>query len=151
MKKFQFKFETVLKVKERKEEQLKRELMYIQKLKIEQEQILEKIGAERKKMHEQKGREKQGGTDISTLIYYEAYLNSLRAQIARTEKRIKEFTEKADEKRVEVVEASREKKIFENLKDRHFSVFKKAVLSNEQKQLDEMAVNKYNRKEQHNY
>ncbi len=41
MKKFSFRFETVLKVKERKEEELKRQLMNIIGRKIEQEKILE--------------------------------------------------------------------------------------------------------------
>ena len=58
MKKFQFKFETVLKVKEKKEEALKHELMKLQALKIEQEQLLSRIDDEKKGMAREKGAEK---------------------------------------------------------------------------------------------
>ncbi len=151
MKKFSFKFETVLRVKEKKEEELKRELMRLQALRIEQEQLLEKIDNEKRRAYGEKAREKQGGIDIMSLVYYEAYLNNLRKKISATEKKIKELEKKADDKRVEVIEASKEKKIFEKLKEKHFSEFKKMVVSNEQKQLDEIAVNKYNRDEQRTY
>lgn len=151
MKKFQFKFETVLKVKEKKEEQLKRELMKLQAMKIEQEQILKLIDNEKNKAMKDKAMEKGAGTDIMYIVLFEQYLNSLRAQITRTENNIKELGRLSDDKRMEVVEASREKKIFDKLKDKHRIVFNKIVENNEQKQLDEIAVSKYNRKEQHNY
>jgi flagellar protein FliJ len=151
MKKFQFKFETVLHVKEKKEEQLKHELMKLQSLKIEQEQLLARINEEKSITAKEKGRENERGTDIQQLQFFEQYLNTLRSQIKTTELRIMDFEEKVDEKRVAVVEASREKKTFERLKGRHFTVFNKMVADNEQKQLDEIAISKYNRKEQHNY
>lgn len=151
MKKFQFKLETVLKVKEKKEEQLKRELMKLQAMKIEQEQILKLIEQEKNGAMKDKAREKGAGTDIMSIVLFEKYLNSLRLQISITEKNIKELENLSDEKRTEVVEASREKKIFEKLKEKHRDIFNKIVENNEQKQLDEIAVSKYNRKEQHNY
>ncbi len=151
MKKFQFKFETVLRVKEKKEEALKRELMKLQALKMEQEQLLERISEEKNATAREKGRENEHGTSIQQLQYFEQYLTVLRRRIDDTNARIKEFELQANDKRLEVVEASREKKTFERLKDRHFTVFKKIVIDNEQKQLDEMAISKYNRKEQHNY
>lgn len=151
MKKFSFKFETVLRVKEKKEEELKRALMRLQALRIEQEQLLEKIDNEKRRVYGAKAAEKQGGVDIMSLVNYEAYLNNLRRKISAAEKKIKELEKKADDKRVEVIEASKEKKIFEKLKEKHFSEFKKTIVSNEQKQLDEIAVNKYNRDEQRTY
>jgi flagellar protein FliJ len=151
MKKFQFKFQTVLNVKEKKEEALKRELMKLQALKIEQEQLLAAIDGERNSMSRQKGAEKEHGTNIQQLRHFEQYISVLMHQMDLTSKRINELEGKVTDKRHEVVEASKEKKTFERLKDRHYTVFKKVVLDNEQKQLDEMAISKYNRKEQHNY
>lgn len=151
MKKFQFKFQTVLNVKEKKEEALKRELMKLQALKIEQEQLLAKIDEEKAAMSRQKGAENTRGTSIQQLQAFEGYISVLRHQMDLTGKRIEELEGKVVDKRAEVVEASREKKTFERLKDKHFEGFKKIVLDNEQKQLDEMAISKYNRKEQHNY
>ena len=148
MKKFSFKFETVLRVKEKKEEELKRELMRLQALKIEQEHLHERIDRERNQVHAEKGREKEAGIDIMRLVYYETYLNNLRKKIHATEMKIKEFGKMADDKRDEVIQASKEKKIFEKLKEKHFNEFKKTIISNEQKQLDEVAINKYNRNEQ---
>lgn len=149
MKKFQFKFETVLKVKEKKEEQLKRELFKLNALQYEQHQILEKIREEKTKTTHDKSFESV--TDIQSLIYFEQYLNLLRKQIDDTNKRIKELQDQINTKRDEVVQASKEKKTFERLKTHHLNEYNKIIISNEQKVLDEIAVNKYNRKEQHNY
>jgi flagellar FliJ protein len=151
MKKFRFKFETVLNVKEKKEEALKRELMKLQALKIEQEQLLARIDEEKKSMAHAKGAEKVHGTNIQQLRYFEQYISVLRRQMDLTNKKIEELEGKVTDKRHEVVEASKEKKTFERLKDKHYTGFKKMVIDNEQKQLDEMAISKYNRKEQHNY
>lgn len=151
MKKFQFKFQTVLNVKEQKEEALKRELMKLQALKIEQEQLLARIDEEKTSMSRQKGAEKERGTNIEQLRNFEQYISVLRHQMKLTIKKIMELEGRVANKRTEVVEASKEKKTFERLKDRHFTGFKKMVLDNEQKQLDEMAISKFNRKEQHNY
>jgi flagellar FliJ protein len=151
MKKFEFKFATVLRVKEKREEALKRELMKLQALKIEQEQLKARIDEEKKFTFMEKGREKEQGTNIMQLRHFEQYLSVLRRQIDEANKRIKELENKVDDKRGEVIEASREKKTFERLKDRHLTVFNKMIISNEQKQLDEIAISKYNRKEQHNY
>jgi len=151
MKKFQFKFATVLTVKEKKEEALKHELMKLQALKIEQEQLLAAIDGEKNAMFREKGSEKERGTNIQQLQYFEQYIAVLHHQMDLTNKKIEELEGKVTDKRTEVVEASREKKTFERLKEKHFTGFKKMVLDNEQKQLDEMAISKYNRKEQHNY
>ncbi len=151
MKKFKFRFDTVLRVKEKKEEQLKREFMQLIALKIQQENLLKEIEKEKKKIIKEKFDEKQTGTDIQTLIYYEEYCNFLRKEINLTEKKIKELQEKADIKREELIEASKQKKIFERLKQSDFQKFKALVLKNEQQILDEAAVNKYNRGEQKSY
>ncbi|MCE5300216.1 MAG: flagellar export protein FliJ [Spirochaetia bacterium] len=151
MKKFRFKLETVLNVKEQKEELLKTELLKLQAQKIEQEQMLKEIKEKRAYFSRQKSDESKGITDIQSLIYFEQYISSLLIKIDNTKNKIKELEKQADIKRVEVVEASREKKVFEKLKKKEFEEFEKAILYNEQKVLDEIAVNKFNRKEQHSY
>ena len=151
MKKFKYQFETVLNVKEKKEEQLKRELMHLQALKLKQEQILQQIKEERTKANSQKNRENEAGLNISTLIYYEQYVNSLRLEIENTNEKIKELMEQAENKRKEVVEASKVKKILEKLKSKDLNEFNRIIIAHEQKELDEAAVNKFNRKEQKSY
>ena len=72
MKKFQFKLQTVLHVKEKKEEQLKNELLKLLGLKAEQEQLLIKIETEKKKAHNENASETSAGaSDIMSFIYYE--------------------------------------------------------------------------------
>jgi flagellar FliJ protein len=151
MKKFQFKLETVLNVKERREEQLKHELMKLQALKIQEEQLLAEVKEKRAYISKQKSDENKKGTDIQSLIHFEQYLGVLLKKIDDTKKSIKVLGEKADIKREEVVEASREKKVFEKLKEKQYTEFQRVVIQNEQKMLDEMAVAKFNRKEQRSY
>lgn len=149
MKKFHFKFETVLKVKEKIEENLKKELFKLHSLQFEQHQILEKIKKEKTKISKDKSNETV--TDIQSLIYLEQYLNLLRKQIDSVNKKIQELEIQIKDKRDEVVQASKEKKTFERLKTHHLNEYNKLIISNEQKVLDEIAISKYNRKEQHNY
>jgi flagellar protein FliJ len=151
MKKFKFKLETVLNVKERKEELLRHELMKLQALKLQEEQLLEEVKQQRIKISQEKAVENKKGTDIQSLRYFEQYLSVLLKKIDDTKKSIKALEKKADKKREEVVEASREKKVFEKLKEKQFDEFKRLVVQNEQKALDEMAVSKFNRKEQKSY
>lgn len=149
MKKFQFKFETVLKVKESIEEKLKKELLKLHKLQYEQYQILEKIKEEKKQISHDIT--KQLNTDIQSLIFFEQYLNLLRKQIDETMKKIQDLQKQIDTKRDEYINASKEKKTFERLKENYLNEYNKLIISNEQKILDEIAINKFNRKEQHNY
>ena len=151
MKKFKFKLETVLNVKEKKEEQLKHELLKLQALRIQEEQLLAEAKEKRAYISMEKSNENKKGTDIQSLIHFEQYLGVLLRKIDDTKKNIKVLEKKADIKREEVVEASREKKVFEKLKEKQFGEFLKVVNENEQKVLDEMAVSKFNRKEQKSY
>ena len=151
MKKFRFKLETVLNVKERKEEQLKHELLKIQALKIQEEQLLAEVNEKRAYITREKSNENKKGIDIQSLIHFEQYIGSLLKKIDDTKNNIKVLEKKADNKREEVVEASREKKVFEKLKEKQFGEFQRVVLQNEQKVLDETAVSKFNRKEQKSY
>ena len=151
MKKFRFKLETVLNVKEKREEQLKHELLKLQALKVQEEQLLSEVKEKRAYISREKSNENKKGTDIQSLINFEQYLGVLLKKIDDTQKNIKVLEKKADIKREEVVEASREKKVFEKLKEKQFGEFQRVVNENEQKVLDEMAVSKFNRKEQKSY
>jgi flagellar FliJ protein len=151
MKKFRFKLETVLNVKERREEKLKHELLKLHSLRQEQEILLNETKAKRSYITNEKSGKSAGTTDIQSLVFYEQYITRLLRQIDLTKEKIKELEKLADIKRVEVVEASREKKVFEKLKEKQFDDFRKMVLYNEQQVLDETAISKFNRKEQHNY
>jgi flagellar protein FliJ len=151
MKKFKFKLETVLNVKEMTEEQLKHELMKLNGLKQQEEQLLLEVNEKRAYIAREKSDKNKKGTDIQNLIYFEQYLGFLLKKIDDTKLSIKVLEIKVDKKRAEVVEASREKKVFEKLKEKAFDEFVKVVNINEQKALDEAAVSKYNRKEQHSF
>jgi flagellar FliJ protein len=151
MKKFRFKLETVLNVKEKREEQLKHELLRLNGLKQEQEKILKETKDKRAYIVNEKCGESAGRTDVQTLLFYDQHIEVLLSKIDNTMEKIGELERRVETKRAEVVEASREKKVYEKLKEKQFEVFRKMVIFNEQQVLDEVAVSKYNRKEQHNY
>jgi flagellar FliJ protein len=151
MKKFRFKLETVLNVKEKREEQLKHELLRLNGLKQEQEKILKETKEKRAYIVNEKRGESVGRTDVQTFLFYDQHIEVLLSKIDNTVAKIGELERRVDKKRSEVVEASREKKVYEKLKEKQFEAFRKMVIFNEQQVLDEVAVSKYNRKEQHNY
>jgi flagellar FliJ protein len=119
MKKFKFRLQTLLNIREVREREIQYELAKIVSL---QNREREKQAALRQRIEEQKNlfgiKLKQGSYSAGEAILFERFVDvSLRA-INTAEERIKSMEPQIQEVRNRLIEASRARKVVEKLKDR---------------------------------
>ena len=71
------------------------------------------------------------------------FKQSLEEKIEKQIRLIDEIRAKLEELRLELLEAQKNRKIMEKLKEKDYAAFKEELMNKEQKELDEMAVLKY--------
>ena len=82
--------------------------------------------------------------DIATLV---AYVEAIRHKETDQQNVIHQAKEQAEAKRRELVEAVKNRKVMENLRDKNEEEYKKNFNDLEQKNSDEMSVLKFDRRE----
>ncbi|MCM8773675.1 MAG: flagellar export protein FliJ [Candidatus Omnitrophica bacterium] len=150
MPEFKFRLEKVLELRKKKEEERQRELAMLKELLLREEQFLKELKEKDCKMREEISvlqAHNHKPIDIEELIRYTDYLEKLREKIISQIENIKKLIEDTEKKRGELIDASKEKKIMEKLKDNQFKKFKETVDSWERKILDEIGTINYSKEE----
>ncbi len=141
MKQYRFNLESILTYRERIEGLLKEEFSVLQAAVRVEEEALEKLDAgvlrERALMVE------KGEFTVPQLAIYNGYFSGVKAQVTECRLILAECVEKAEAKRLELVEATREKKVLENLKEKRHKEYKEASEKFDIKILDEHSVTKF--------
>ena len=145
MAKFNFRFASNLRVKERLEEQKK--LEYGKALAaLENEKQKKRILLTERENTINSFRESvQKDITPYDLQMHNNYLGVLKERIIKQDAAIKRAEEFAEKKRLELVEAMKERKIMEKLKEKDFEEFKIAEQLKEQKIQDEIVSYRYSR------
>jgi len=143
--KFNFRFASNLRVKERLEEQKK--LEYGKALAaLENEKQKKRILLTERENTINSFRESvQKDITPYDLQMHNNYLGVLKERIIKQDAAIKRAEEFAEKKRLELVEAMKERKIMEKLKEKDFEEFKIAEQLKEQKIQDEIVSYRYSR------
>ncbi len=142
--KFRFTFEKVLKHKEILEGQAQKDFMEISVKLKEQEKFLEELKGDLKKAYIDKHNILlMGGEVAKYLSYFHDFFITQKKLIEQQEQIIRGLNKIVEEKRHRLVEASREKKTFEKLKEKHKLEFKKKMNKQEQKRIDEVNILQY--------
>lgn len=79
-------------------------------------------------------------TDIYKLRQYNLYRERIESKIALQEDKIEDILKAIDVKRLELIGAQKDRSIMEKLKEKDKDKYKKKVVLQEQKELDEVAV-----------
>ncbi|MBO8127198.1 MAG: flagellar export protein FliJ [Firmicutes bacterium] len=145
MRKFTFTLESVLQVKYRLEERVRAELADTQSRLVEAQQALRRLSQEKGRHQKEMVRIQQGALDIGSLLLAQDYLAQLNRRIQDQQEVIAQIEAELDRKREELVEAQRERKSLEILKDKQWQEYQKAVQREEQLFLDEVAAIRYGR------
>jgi len=138
---FNFRFEKILEIKRKIEDSLKNEiaLLNLNKLKLieERESLLWELESMRADFL---GRQSEGvrGEEIRLYLHF---INSLSMLIARKDEEIRDIEGKIEEKKRELLEAMRERKKFERLKEKAYEAYLQEELYKERSVLDEMGQN----------
>lgn len=141
MSKFKFSMEKVLDWRSDTEETKKINLGDAEREKFQQESFLKDMIQENIKIKN----ESLTTTRIDILRRQNMYKVMLDERIIQQKNQVEIATKSVETARVELMEAHKEKKVMEKLKEKEFNLLISLEKSEEQKQLDEMATLSYGR------
>jgi flagellar export protein FliJ len=139
MKKFQFRLQTVLNLREKEEEEAKKEL-------VKSIKELEEVSCRITSYQEEQQKVSQEyniKTSASELSDYFYYLTDLSKQIAKLEDELMRIQNRVNQKRTVVMEARKKVKTLHNLKNKQLQRWTEKNQTVEKKALDEVAMNRF--------
>lgn len=142
MNSYEFSMEKVLKWREDIEKTNMESLAKIQNELRRQESILRDLMQEEKRVKANSPRYK----DINQLKLQHLYIQKIEGEIQEQDDLIQETSGKLEDARQELIEAQKNRKIMEKLKERDMDAYRHSINSAEQKELDEIAVLKHQNK-----
>ncbi|MGA1195540.1 MAG: flagellar export protein FliJ [Candidatus Latescibacterota bacterium] len=139
-KRFVWRLETVLKSKQRMEEQRQQDLgRAIAKLSVQQAERNRIIDLQMRCRQDLKQLQK-GRLNVTDLAQINTHLDVLDQQCRGVEKRIKDAQKVVDATREKLAQAVRERQVLENLKAQDYKMFQKAERKRDQMMMDELAA-----------
>ncbi len=138
MPKFKFKYDSIKKVKGLLEKKVQKEIALID-LEIERN-IFER---EKLVLEIENNLKNRKNNRVSELKAVENYKTSLEKRVENIQKQIFQLNKHKDEKVNELIEKSKENKIFQTLEDNHFEIFKYEENLKDESKINEIATQKY--------
>lgn len=143
MKKFKFKLDTVLRVRRHKEEKARQKLADLRRRKMRLETQKSEINGDLKAFHNNRDEQVDRQTPVQHRQQY-SYIHEQHKQIKQLDNKIENLAKQVAEQRKKLIEANKQTKILSNLKSKHKMNFLEEVDRLEQKQLNEIATQRYN-------
>lgn len=143
MARFRFRLQTLLDHRLRKEDELKRGLGEIQRAIMREQQALEQLERGLREAAARHAQFSAETVDVEKEQLFRNFYSYLCLRIEDKQETICELNEKLDAQRDRVVEAMRERKTVESLRDRKFEEFRLNELRKEQAFLDDLATTRY--------
>ncbi len=141
MKKFKYRLETFLKVKENIEKQKQRELAAASQKVMNQKNVLREINDQNSTTLDKKRKISSGKISVSEMLIYSRYILKLKKDNVTGVELLRALNKTQDEKRLDLLEASKAKKIYEKLKENDQDTFNKEIKELLQKESDEIGIN----------
>lgn len=141
-KKFNFKLDTVLRLRSDKTEEAKTELQLIIRKRIEKEQLIEEQFAKLAN-HNQTRSEHKKLEEIQAFYYHKEFIND---EIKKLKMELDNLLDIENLKRNKYNEALKEEKILLKLKEKKKSEFMAEIEHKEQLEIDEIAIRQYTTK-----
>lgn len=147
MNRFRFRFRSVLRFREARENEKKQELgIKLNRLKHEEDKLdgIVNTSKNHDMLREKSG---QGRTSVRTLIYNYFYARFLDKSISDQKNAVDSAEDDVEAKRIELIEVTKKKKILERLKERELEDYNQAVVKEEQTLIDEIATQRFNNRD----
>ena len=141
---YNFNLESVLNHRKLIGENLQKELAILRLSLLDEREKLGKYKESRSKFLEELKRKQEEGTTISDVFLYLPFIEQLSKDIEKQKKNVLELENDVEQKRLDLVEATKKKKTLEKLKEKGLKAYKEEITKNEQEFLNEVAVNRYN-------
>jgi flagellar FliJ protein len=142
---YHFALEPLLTQRKFIEEALQKELAALQAQFNTREQALRDLVASRETCNAKLQRISSQGARIAELRLFSEYFKRLSIEAYEMQQALERLAENLDEKRREVVEAMKGRKILENLKERGQQAYREKMRKKEMKSADETAISLFNR------
>ena len=140
MKKFKYRLEPLLKLKAyREKEEQKVHAAALQKV-YSQENSLVNINSDRSDNQKRLRNVQSGKLDLSLLSSYSRYFVKLKKDEFIGREMLKVFKKDTEEKRLKLLEATKQRKIYDKLKEKHHENYTHELEQLIQKEQDEIAV-----------
>ncbi len=144
MKRFRFRLQRLLEIREHKEKQVKNELAGAEGKKYihveKKEKILKEDQGSRKNMHLEQEKRK---LTIDRFHQYQRYFNRLKANVTARDKLISLIDDEIKVINERLVEARREKRVLERLKENKLKEYQYEMQREDQNFFDEVGNNKF--------
>ena len=146
MKKFRFALQPVLSIRERKEEQIK--LQYAAKIGqiVETQKTREGIIRELKNLQESEKQNRADAKNITMLRYSVAYRFKLKNDLPTISQKIDDMNAEAFEIHKQLIQAAKERRAIELIKERQIKQWRKEYRLNEQGIIDDISQQGFIRK-----
>lgn len=143
MKKFKYRLETLLKVKEHIEKEKQKEHAVAVNKVNQQEKQLQNIDNAKTTTFEKQRSRMKSSIVVAEMLVCSRYLNKLKRENMAGKELLKALKKKSEEKREKLIEASRDKKIYEKLKEKQRDKYNEMIKMLETKDNDEIAIRNY--------
>ncbi|MGB9813194.1 MAG: flagellar export protein FliJ [Thermovenabulum sp.] len=150
MKKFSFKLEQLLKVKEGMENLKKEELFKVKARLEEEKNILEGLETKKREILNQKYERETDFVKAVEFIYFDNYYRKISEMIGIQRQKVNEAQKEYEDCLNNYLEAKKEKRTLEILKERKFRTFLEEYNREEQKNLDEHGLIAFSRRDELN-
>lgn len=146
MAKFVYRMQSILDVKEKLEEQAKNEFAKARIHLDEEIAVLDKIKARRSEYEEEGRILRQSVLDIKKLTENQYAIDRIDEAVAAQEIEVQKAQKELDKASANLVKAMQETKIQNKLKEKAFEQFKKDLVAQEMKEVDELTSYTYGQK-----
>ncbi len=147
MKRFVFNLETLLRHRENLEEKERNELArlrYLRQTEVNNRERLRRCLGENLR---ELCRLRSLDANSEEILWFYPYLDRLRYEIGLSEKTIAQLDKEVEKQLGVVIEATKKKKVLDSLKSRRLKEYNLGVERQEQKNVDEIVVTRYARKD----
>lgn len=145
MKKFKFRLQRVLDAKQSVEDQRKRELGVAQQVLAAEEKTLAQLHAELEEVRKAERKLMQGGVKAGELMVQHRWKRELGVKLESQAKKVRKASEEIEVARERLVEASKDKKVLEKLKEKRLEEHNKEVQNQQQNLLDDIGARRNGR------
>lgn len=144
-KKFRYRLERLLKLKEHREKERQKDHAVAQGKVIEQKAIIRRLGGRRQTTLANQRHKLVGSVSVAEALVCSRYLQRLKREQIAGEELLHGLEKEAAERRMKLVEAARERKIFELLKEKQKMRHYQQLEKQDQKETDEIAASNFQR------
>lgn len=143
---FRFKLQSVLEFKEKKEEEEQREFASKKEILLKEERKLKSLkDLQEARRQELTQKSAKGLLNVSEIKMYHEHQKKLAKDIAAQNIRVQQAQADVEWQRQKLLEAMKERKTYEELKEKHRQAFVAEEEAEERKLLDEIATTKFDR------